>query len=205
MYEGQGLKTQVLAGPRYFPLRREFREGGDKQASEKGNRVLITMGGSDPDDLAPRIAAALDGSDLELTLVAGPGYPNAPALRGINCRNLRVVVDAQNMAKLMKEADLAVIAAGGTLWELLAVGCVAISYARNTVQMRVVQSLASEGVAISMGDPAYFDAVALDLALARLARSKSTREQMAALGRRLVDGWGATRIVEAIQRGGASR
>lgn len=198
-YRAQGLKASVLAGPSYILLRREFQEGGEKHASEKGNRVLITLGGSDPDDLTPRIAAALDSSGLELTVVAGAAYSNPHALQGISGRNLRVMVDAQNMAELMKEADLAVIAAGGTLWELLAVECVALSYARNTVQMKVVQALASEGVAINMGDTAHFDAVALALAVERLTRSKSTREQMAARGRRLVDGRGAARVVEAIQ------
>jgi len=198
-YRAQGHKASVLAGPTYILLRREFQESVEKHASEKGNRVLITLGGSDPDDLTPRIAAALDSSGLELTVVAGAAYSNAHALQGISGCNLRVMVDAQNMAELMKEADLAVIAAGGTLWELLAVGCVALSYARNTLQMRVVQALASEGVAINMGDTAHFDAAALALAVERLARSKSTREQMAASGRRLVDGRGATRVVEAIQ------
>lgn len=198
-YRAQGTRASVLAGPSYILLRREFQECGEKHSSGKGNRVLITLGGSDPDDLTPRIAAALDSAGLNLTVVAGAAYSNSHALQGIRGHNLRVMVDAQNMAELMREADLAVIAAGGTLCELLAVGCVALSYARNTLQMRVVQALASEGAAINMGGTALFDAAALSLAVKRLTRSKSTREQMAARGRRLVDGRGAARVVEALQ------
>jgi UDP-2,4-diacetamido-2,4,6-trideoxy-beta-L-altropyranose hydrolase len=198
-YRAQGLKAPVLAGPSYILLRREFHESGEKHASDKGNRVLITLGGSDPDDLTPRIAAALDSPGLKLTVVAGAAYSNAQALQGIRGRQLKVMVDAQNMAELMKESDLAVIAAGGTLGELLAVGCVALSYARNTLQMRAVQALAREGVVLNMGDAALFDVAALALAVERLTRSKSAREQMAARGRKLVDGRGAARVVEAIQ------
>lgn len=204
LYRRRGSNGPVLTGPRYVFLRREFQKPHERQFGEKGSRVLITLGGSDPEGLTPRIAKVLAGCpDLQLTVVAGAGYSSVNALRQLSAPNLRVVFDSQNMAELMGNADLAIIAAGGTLWELLSVGCVVLSYARNAVQMRVIQSLAKDGVVVDMGETTRFDPAALASAVKRVVDSRSTRERMASLGRALVDGLGAARVVEALQRSGA--
>lgn len=202
LYRLRGSRAQVLTGPRYVLLRREFQQFQERNFDTKGNRVLITMGGSDPENLTPRIAVPLAAcADLQLTVVAGAGYPNVDELGALSASNVRVLVDSHNMADLMKESDLAIIAAGGTLWELLSAGCVALSYSRNTVQMRVVQSLAEDGIVVDVGETSRFDPANLVSAVKSLADSNSTRARMASLGRNLVDGLGAARVVEAIQSG----
>jgi UDP-2,4-diacetamido-2,4,6-trideoxy-beta-L-altropyranose hydrolase len=204
LYRTSGLNVPVLTGPRYVLLRREFRRHREPRIREKADRVLVTLGGSDPEDLTPRIASALvQSSDLQVTVVAGAGYPHVGKLREISHANLRVVVDSQDMAELMMETDLAIIAAGGTLWELLTLGCTVLSYSRNTVQARVVHSLAAEGIVVDMGDAGGFDPVTLVSAVRGLAGSRSARERMAFLGREIADGLGALRVVEALQHYGA--
>jgi UDP-2,4-diacetamido-2,4,6-trideoxy-beta-L-altropyranose hydrolase len=203
-YRARGSHTQVLVGPKYVLLRREFHRARQRRTDSKGNRVLVTLGGSDPGELTQRIAAALVScADLQLMLVAGAGYSKVTALQKVSAPNIRVIVDSQNIADLMSESDLAVIAAGGTLWELLSMGCVVLSYARNTVQKRVVRSLAKDGVVVDMGETVDFSAASLVSEVRRLADSQALREQMAARGRRLVDGLGAARVVEAMLHLGA--
>lgn len=200
-YRAQAAGAKVLAGPRYCLLRREFRaaSGAAERSERVGNRVLISLGGSDPENLTPHVAAALAGCrDLQLTIVAGPGNHATDELQRLNAANVRVIHDAKNMAELMSQADIAVIAAGGTLWELLALGCAVLSYARNTVQKSVVRSLARDGVIVDMGDPAAFNAATLALEVKRMSESSAARERMAGLGRALVDGAGADRVVDAM-------
>lgn len=204
LYHDRGSHVQVLVGARYVLLRREFRVARQRRTDRKGNKVLVTLGGSDPEDLTTRIVTALVPCvDLQLTVLAGAGCSNAKALQRLRAPNIRVIVDSQNIADLMAESDLAVIAAGGTLWELLSMGCVVLSYARNAVQKRVVQSLAKDGVVVDMGETVDFSAASLVSEGRRLADSHALREQMAARGRRLVDGLGALRIVEAMRHFGA--
>jgi UDP-2,4-diacetamido-2,4,6-trideoxy-beta-L-altropyranose hydrolase len=204
VYRKAGSPAAVLTGPRYALLRREFQGTRERQPGEKGNRVLITPGGSDPDNLTLRIATALGKCvDLQLTVVAGAEYPHPEELQQLQSANLKVVVDAHDMAELMKRADLAIIAAGGTLWEMLSMGCVVLSYSRNTVQRRVIRSLADEGVVVEMGDTSQFDPNHLVSAVRHLAESSSARERMARLGRALVDGRGASRVVQALRQAGA--
>lgn len=202
-YRARPANAGILVGSHYSLLRREFREGARERSGRDGIRVLISLGGSDPENLTPRIAAALASrADLQLTLVAGPGNPAADQLRQFNAPKVRVADDVKNMAELMGDADIAVIAAGGTLWELLATGCAVLSYARNAVQRSVVRLLARDGVIIDMGDTARFDPETLALEVKRLSASQTARERMAELGRNLIDGAGAARVVDAMLQPG---
>jgi spore coat polysaccharide biosynthesis predicted glycosyltransferase SpsG len=111
---------------------------------------------------------------------------------------MELVFNTSDMAQYMKNSDLAVIAAGGTLWELLSMRCVVLSYSRNTVQSRVVGELAQRGAVVDMGETRRFDPKKLVRAVTELADSQATRQRMATLGQSLVDGLGATRVVEAM-------
>jgi spore coat polysaccharide biosynthesis predicted glycosyltransferase SpsG len=107
------------------------------------------------------------------------------------------------MVEFMRNSDQAIIAAGGTLWELLSMGCAILSYSRNVVQARVVGALSQRGALIDMGDTLHFDPETLVTSVKTLAASRLHRERMTDLGRTIVDGLGAARVIEAMQRRGA--
>jgi UDP-2,4-diacetamido-2,4,6-trideoxy-beta-L-altropyranose hydrolase len=198
-YRRRGCNARVLAGPTYTLLRREFRRASEKrEIRQTGNRILVTLGGSDPENLTPRIAETLARcSRLEVTVIAGAGYENAEELRKVNANNLRVVFNATNMAQIMQDCDQAVIALGGTLWELLSAGCAVLGYSRNSTQLGIVRTLSDRGVMLNMGETRHFDPEKLVASVMELAGLPIARERMANLGRTLVDGMGATRVVEA--------
>lgn len=200
-YRKRGATARLLMGLSYILLRREFRQGIEKRGPRQtGNRILVTLGGSDPEDLTPKIANALAHcSDLEVTVIAGAGYDKADELRALKASNLRVVFNPPNMVRLMKESDQAIISAGGTLWELLSVGCAVLSYSRNTVQASVVQVLSHRGVVVDMGETCHFDPAKLLASVQGLVELRAARERMANLACALVDGMGAARVVEAMQ------
>ncbi len=92
-YRKRGAIAPLLMGPSYVLLRREFRQGaGKREILQTGNRILVTLGGSDPENLTPKIAEALvHFSDLDVTVIAGAGYDKGDELRKLNVSNLRVV------------------------------------------------------------------------------------------------------------------
>jgi len=205
-YRKRGATARLLLGPSYILLRREFRQGIEKRATlQTGKRILVTLGGSDPENLTPKIADALAHcSDLEVTAIAGAGCDKAKAdeLRNLEASNLRVVFNPANMVQLMKDSDQAIIAAGGTLWELLTMGCAVLSYSRNIVQASVVQALSRRGVVVDMGETCHFDPAKLLASVNGLVELHAARERMTNLGCTLVDGMGAARVVEAMQASG---
>jgi UDP-2,4-diacetamido-2,4,6-trideoxy-beta-L-altropyranose hydrolase len=204
-YRKRGATARLLMGPSYVLLRREFRQEGEKkEIRQTGNRILVTLGGSDPENLTPEIASALAHcSDLEVTVIAGAGYDKADELRKLKAGNLRVVFNPPNMAQFMKDSDQAIVVAGGTLWELLSLGCAVLSYSRNIMGAHVVRALSHRGVVVDMGETRHFDGAKLVASVKELADSHRVRERMRNLGRALVDGLGAARVVEAVQRSGA--
>jgi len=111
-------------GPQYALLRREFHEAKKTMRKRTGeiNRVLVCMGGSDPDNVTGEaIEALLDErfSHLRIQVVVGQSNPHLQSIEAqIEGRgNFRVLKDVQNMAQLMAESDFAIGGGGTMLWE----------------------------------------------------------------------------------------
>jgi spore coat polysaccharide biosynthesis predicted glycosyltransferase SpsG len=203
IYRKRGATGRLLIGTSYILLRRELREAMPrKEIRRTGNRILVSLGGSDPENLAPTIAAALrQNPELQVTVIAGPGYDKTDELRNVKASNLRVVVDPPNIAPLMGDSDIAIIAAGGTLWELFAAGCAVVSYSRNDVQARVVRAFSKRGIVVDMGETRNFNPGELASSVDELVNDEGKRETMTRLGRAMVDGLGASRLVKAMLQG----
>ena len=191
----------LLLGPSYVFLRREFTSVGTKRAfPETGRRILVTLGGSDPENLAPQMAKAVATLPAtEVTVVVGPGYQHAIDSTNHPDGGFVVVRNPSNLRQFMESADLAVIAGGGTLWELLYLGCAVLSYARNPVQQRIVDELARRRALRDLGATTNFDAAELAMSVAEVMRTKSLRMQMAETGQQVLDGRGAARVVDAMR------
>lgn len=198
--------TRLLLGSRYVLLRREFEPWREwvREVPDFGRKILITMGGSDPDNITLKAIEALTKAGvegLEATVVVGGCNPHLESLeRRISAagRFIRLCRNATDIPELMAWADVALAAAGGSLWELLFMGCPVLSYARNVVQGGIVAELGWQGVVQDLGHPESFDPASLGAAIAELARSRERRRRMSELGRDRVDGRGAGRICELL-------
>lgn len=120
--------TELLLGPRYSLLRREFRTAGATARAplvDRARRVLVTFGGSDPDNHTGRILqrlAAVPGL-FDVRVLAGAANEHVSALREHAARApfpCEVRVNVENVAELMDWADVAITAGGSTVWELAA-------------------------------------------------------------------------------------
>lgn len=202
-YPWCGDDTRLLLGTKYVTLRREFRRIKPRvEASGTGCNLLVTFGGSDPDNLTEKVLRAVgaESSGVKVTAVVGSGNPRLAALQEL-ARSLHVTLlaDVANMPDLMMGSDLAVIVAGGSLWELLYCGCAVLSYSRNSVQAEVIATLA-EGEAISdLGPVSAFNGPELCAGIRRVSGSATERERMRMAGMRLVDGDGVLRVLRALR------
>ncbi|MGC1371795.1 MAG: UDP-2,4-diacetamido-2,4,6-trideoxy-beta-L-altropyranose hydrolase [Candidatus Sulfotelmatobacter sp.] len=203
VYRSKGFAAPALSGPRHALLRREFQNPLPRKVRERGKRILVTLGGSDPENLTPQIATALAACpDLQITVVAGGAYSNKSELADKLGCGMKLVFDSQEMPRLMMEADIAITIAGGTLWELLSLGCAVLSYARTTGGAYLVTCLAKQSMLVDMGEISHFDAMKIVPAIREIAESISTRQRMALRGQELVDGAGAKRVVEMLREMG---
>lgn len=122
-----------LIGPRYALLRPEFAALREKSLVRRQHpqlqHLLITLGGVDKDNLTSDVLQALRvcdlPSDLCITVVMGPHAPWRHKVEEIAAtmhRPTQVMVNVRDMASLMAVSDLAICAAGGTVWECCSLG-----------------------------------------------------------------------------------
>jgi UDP-2,4-diacetamido-2,4,6-trideoxy-beta-L-altropyranose hydrolase len=213
IYANRASYTRLLLGPRYVMLRNEFQAWREwrREIPATGRKLLVSMGGSDPDNLTLRLINAFRGipiPDLEITVVAGGSNPQQnelqPAMADLKMP-IHFVGNANNMPELMAQADIAIVCAGGTLWELLYMGCPTLSYFRTPAQRQIVAELDAMGVVRNMGAVEAFDQDNLARVLLEMAACRDCREKMARLGRKLVDGKGISRVLHYILPEGMNR
>ena len=200
--------TLLLLGSRFTPLRREFTHPAGREqppGDHPGRRILVTMGGADPDNAGGRVVEALlalNRDDLEVKIVIGPLNPHRPALvNQVAAARFRteLLAAVSDMAPLMGWADLAISAAGSTCWELAALGVPMVVTVLADNQERVAASLAAQGVGVNLGWHHAWEAKDAAAVIRELLADPARLRQMAENGHRLVDGRGSERVVRAMR------
>jgi spore coat polysaccharide biosynthesis predicted glycosyltransferase SpsG len=201
-----GAGTTVLAGGAYAMLRPEFAVWRRRFRSIRtvARKVLVTMGGSDPENITQRVIEALTrlgAPGLETKVVAGPANPHVKTLEKVIASSklpIQLLIDVPDMAALMGWADLAVSDVGSTCWELACLGVPAIVLAATQQQLRIAGDIESSGIAQNMGWHAAVPVDRLAAALDVLLYSSFRRLRMSQQGRALVDGKGAERVMNVL-------
>ena len=206
IYEDREAQTRLLLGPRYALLRREFAawRQWNREILSSCHRVLVMMGGSDPENLTARAIEALalgrvDG--LEVTVIVGGSSPHLAAINLSAARSglsIKVQKDASNTAEFMAAADVAISAAGSTCWELCLLGLPALLVDVASNQTALAKELDRRGCAVHAGDRTV-SIGQLAAQLQRLIGSRELRQSLSSRSRELVDGNGARRVASVLR------
>lgn len=201
LYPSRSEHTRLLLGTRYAVLRREFRQlrAARKDVPAAAQNLLVTLGGSDPANLTPRVLTALDavGTPLHVTVLVGGSATNlaeAEAAAASSRHAVRILRNAPNIAELMAQSDLAISAAGSTVWELCSLGVPSLLIAVADNQQPSAAAMQRAAAALVLPGP---DFAPQDLAekVSALLPDAATRLQLARRAHALVDGLGAARVV----------
>jgi len=198
--------TRLLLGTRYVLLRREFLGWKDwrRDIPEVARRVLVTLGGGDPENYTLKVIQALqkvDVSGLEATVVIGASNPHADVLEaaiGQSRIPIHLSPNARNMPELMAWADLAVSAGGSTVWELAFMGVPTIALVLADNQQYIVRELNRAGITLDLGWCTGMSSVDIGAAFMQLSRALGVRMEMIQRGQQLVDGRGGQRVISAM-------
>jgi len=198
--------TRLLLGTRYVLLRSEFLAWQEWQRAipKVARKVLVTLGGGDPDNQTLKVIQALqqvDVNGLEAVVVVGSSNPHFRELQSAVCNSqfaIRLVQNVTNMPELMAWADVAVSAGGGTCWEMAFMGLPSVILMLAENQRGIAEGLDTLGTALNLGWYAEINASDLAQALRILMSSLVRRKAMSEKGRHLVDGAGTNRVVSVI-------
>lgn len=194
----------LLLGSRYTLLRKEFCEHANSIRPQPAciRNILVTLGGADAENATGSVISALSelaSQELHIKVLAGAANPNFERLQEqiqSTGAAFELLTHVENMPEIMQWADFAISAAGTTCWELCFFGIpfVAVRIADN--QKGVIQELKRHGAARCLNS--ISEIASLPPELNALLADQTARQAMSDAGRKLIDGQGSMRVVDAI-------
>ncbi len=192
--------ARLLLGPAFALIRSEFlaaRGSAPARSFDAVRRILISLGGSDPDGATGRV--------IDEVLVSAP-WVEVDVLLGHAARTARVPatdrvhvhLDPPDVPALMAAADLAVGAGGGMTWERCAMGLPSLIVAVADNQREQSEMVAASGAARYLGPLATLEPGAIAAAVASVLEA-DVRGEMARFGQTLVDGLGCVRVADQME------
>lgn len=192
-----------LLGPSFTLLREEFltlsRPASD--IPDQANRLLLSMGGADPDNTTLKVILALNQlppDTICVDIVIGPANPYFEVLKPtLNRANYpyRIVSASGNMPQLMIEADMAVSAGGSTAWELSYLGVPTIYIALAENQRSIIKAVSNADAGINAGRHHQIRADQLSKMIHTLIMDKNKRMNLSVNAAKLISGKGADNVV----------
>jgi len=150
-YFNSSTKTLYFFGPKYWILRREFFEykKQPKSTPEIIEHILLAFGGSDPTNLTCQVLGKLLEIDsayhIDVVLGRQFCFHNEVAtildIHGDKRMNVSLHSNVKNMAEMLYFADLAITAAGMTMFEALCVGTPIIVIPQDQLQRDTYQGV----------------------------------------------------------------
>ena len=195
---------QFWLGPEYALLRPVFRGLAAREISASVRRVLVTLGGADPQGSITAVVAAVQRAlpATEMDVVIGPLFgpvPELDVLATADDGRIRVLREIDDMAPLMLRADIAISGGGQTLYELAASGVPTIAICMADNQQGNIAALANRTLLIGGAVREDADWSQLEGACHKLAADPGLRRSLSSCGQALVDGKGALRVADMIR------
>lgn len=193
-----GFAGKRHVGWEWVVLRRQFSDSTPRVPHDTP-AVLVTMGGSDPAGLTLKALAALEllDGDFATVVVLGAGFAHEEALGRLMSsahRRFELHRNVDDMAAMMRSADLALASFGVTAYELAASGVPSVHICLTQDHVEAASAFSQEGIAVCLGVHTAVTPAMIASEVAALLRVRSALSRMGERSRSLVDGLGARRI-----------
>lgn len=191
-----------LLGSKYIPLRKEFWQSNIVEVKNNIKRILITTGGNDLRNLTPKILKKLNEEFpyIKKKVIIADNFNNISEIEDIANDNVELIFspDAQGMKKAMLSSDLAISAAGQTLYELARVGLPTIAIEVIENQKNNIKNWLNEGFIEFAGSYDNNNLIGNIVDKIELLKDYNLRKIKQSNGLKAVDGKGSLRIAKKI-------
>jgi len=182
---------KLLLGCDYALLRPEFSELRmqaikKRKHTKEIKNILISMGGSDKNNVTYKVLQQLS-NDFNITVALGGSSQHKEMIKKYaKNRNVKVVIDANNMEELMLNADLAIGAGGTTSWERCCLGLPTLLFVLSDNQRAVAKTLKQYGAALILNN--------LKKDIQKVVNNSNLWQSMSTNSQNICDGLGARRV-----------
>lgn len=196
--------TEILTGPEYAILRPEFpcaRDVSLKRRKRESSikRVFVNFGALDGKNMSPIVLQALANIDHEISVdvVLGRGAKNRNEVCSIAAQadlDVTVHVDPENIELILTSADIALGAAGSSIWERSCLGVPSVLITTAEDQKYTANQLCSSGAAVYAGDWETISVEQVSKSWLEATSEIQKISEMSELSSSLCDGLGLNRI-----------
>lgn len=218
LYRGSAVLPELILGPAYAPLRNMFRDIPRRELKDKVEDILLSTGGSDELHVAINFLRHVceHSSSFTYHVLVGAMNTDKTLIYQLAEGNDCVVIheNVADMKSLISSVDIAVSAAGSTLYEICACGTPLITFSTADNQVPGAEAFEKLGLAVNVGDlrdpksiiPGAVMSGTLDTTaiprivetVEKLAGDKKARFEMSRREQESVDARGAERLAEQL-------
>lgn len=206
VFDGLYEKDGLFAGAEFVIMGKNFIEARKEavaQAYGAPLKVLVTMGGADPNNLTEFVIEALsEVSGIEVTAAVGPAVKPSRRL-SVLMKECSAAVNFEtgvtDLAPLMKRSHLAFTAVGTTVYELAYMGVPSViiaNYESDADYLKIFEAL---GICESLGFYKNVRHGEVVKSVRMFLNDRAMWEAMSKSARDLTDGGGAGRIADKIE------
>lgn len=198
-------ETRLLLGPAYALLRPEFLKWRPQVSfREKVRKILLTFGGGDDRGATVFFLEAIKYVDPAIERIVLVSSANPRLLEIVNWvdkndySNVTILVDEQEIAQHMAEADMAITAGGITTFETAIMGLPSLIVQLADNQATNAAAWEAKGAGVNLG---RLDNLTTEFIRSRtetLILNAEMRRKMAYAGFSLVDGAGSERVAQIL-------
>ena len=197
--------TRFLLGTKFVLLRKEFLKwsGWRRDIPEKARKILVTLGGGDPDNVTLNVINAIRGielNELEVKVVVGSANPHFNLIHEtINEKpGITLIKNTDNMPEFMAWADIAISAGGTTCYELffMRVPSIIIPIAEN--QKPVANELKTKNITKVVEVNDVKNQIKFNGLIFEFLNNYKTRSEFSERMAQYIDGKGISRVINAI-------
>lgn len=154
LYEHEAKEENVFTGHKYYILKDEFYFQPQKIITHAVNNVLITFGGTDPNNYTEKVIDSILSTNYEgrINVILGLGYKGLDELidKYESNQSIQIYRDVSNISEFMFKADIIFTSAGRTMYEICSIGVPTICLCQNERELTHVFANPSNGF-INMG------------------------------------------------------
>lgn len=154
LYEHDINEPNIFTGHKYYILKDEFYFQTEKIITNKVENVLITFGGTDPNNLSQKVLDAILNTNYNgrINVILGLGYSDVEGLVAQYESNpmVQIYQNVSNISEFMFKADLIFTSAGRTMYEICSLGVPTICLCQNEREMTHIFANEDNGF-INMG------------------------------------------------------
>ncbi len=149
--------SKIFLGLKYWPINYNLIKYRKKISDIKYKKILnlvITMGGSDPNNLSYNVLKMIkDVGGINIFIIIGPMNKNYLKLKTLTQKrkNIHLIKSSNLFYKELSKADIAITNGGNTLFELIGLGVPTISIPAFKHEINFAQKFSKHNCVINLG------------------------------------------------------